>query len=252
LTDLVMLYLLGVIFVASRAGRGPALATALLSVAAFDFFFIPPRFTFAVSDVQHLITFVGFLIVAFATSTFAAQARDQARAAQHRQAQTAALFDLSRDLAATGSLSSILDTICNFALTTFPVRVAILLPDGDRLRLVTWGPSTEDNPIDDDELAVADWVFHHAQAAGLGTNTLPAAEGIYLPLKTAQGTVGVLGVTPVQPDQTLTPEQRRLLEASAVWPPWRLSVRSFPTRRAARAGSRNRKAPECAARFDFT
>lgn len=211
LTNLIVLYLLAVVLVASRVGRGPALATALLSLAAFDYLFIPPRFTMSVGDVRHIITLIGFLTVALVISAFASQAREQTRAAQQRQAQTAALFNLSRDLSAAGSLQSILNIICVFVSQTFGVRASLLLPEGERLRLAT---SVPDYPIDEDELAVAEWAFHHGQTAGRGTGTLAAAEGSYLPLKTGLGTVGMLGVAPVQPDQEFTSDQMNLLEAS--------------------------------------
>jgi two-component system, OmpR family, sensor histidine kinase KdpD len=211
ITNAVMLYLLAVVLVASRAGRGPALATALLSVAAFDFFFIPPRFTFSISDVQHLITFIGFLVVAIVTSTLASQAREQAQVARRRQMQTAALYDLSRDLAATGPLLPMLEIICAFVSSTFGTRAAIFLPRQDRLVPLT---STANFPLYQEEIAVADWAFRHGQAAGQGTSTLPAVEGTYLPLKTGQGTIGILGVASTEAHQALSSEQQRLLEAS--------------------------------------
>lgn len=209
LTNFAMLYLLGVVFVATRAGRGPALAAALLSVLMFDVFFVPPRFALAVSDAGHFITFIGFLIVAFVTSTLASQAREQARAAMHRQTQTAALFDLSRDLAATGPLPSILAILCGFIHDTFKVQAAVYLTDADRLVMQA---STEAYVTSDDENAVAEWAFRHSQMAGQGTTTLPASKGSYLPLRTSQGTVGILGIMPQSP---LSAEHRRLLEASA-------------------------------------
>ncbi len=212
ITNLLMLYLLAVVFVATRAGRGPALATALLSIAAFDFFFVPPRFTMVVADAQYFISFAAFLAIAFVTSALASQAREQAEAARRRQFQTVALYDLSRDLAALGLLTPILNVICSFVSQTFNVRAAVLLPEGDRLSLQA---STSDDQLDDNEIAVADWAFRHGQAAGQGTSTLPAAEASYLPLKTGQGTVGVLRVALAQTDRALSSEQRRLLEASA-------------------------------------
>ena len=212
-TNMVMLYLLGVIFVAVAFGRGPAMLTALLSMAAFDYCFIPPRFSFNMGDAQHAITFSGFLIVALVTSTFASQAREQARAARRRQAQTAALFDLSRDLAATGLLQPILDVICRFVSLTFSVRATVMLPND--VGHLTIQASMPDYQPGENEVAVADWAFRNEEVAGHGTSTLPAAEATYLPLKTGRGVVGVLGVAPQDADQPLSAEQMRLLEASA-------------------------------------
>jgi two-component system sensor histidine kinase KdpD len=205
-TNLVMLYLLAVVFVATRQGRGPAVLTAVLSVVAFDFFFVPPHYTFAVGDVQYVITFIGLFLVGLVISALAAEAREQAEAARRRQLQTAALYDLSRDLAATGQLMSILNVIINFMSQTFNTQVALLLPDGKslvvRLKTAEWQP-------DADSLAVADWVFRQGQPAGQGTDTLPAADAFYLPFKTSQGIKGVLGIK-----GQLSSEQRRLLEAA--------------------------------------
>jgi two-component system sensor histidine kinase KdpD len=206
-TNLVMLYLLAVVFVATRQGRGPAVLTAVLSVVAFNFFFVPPRYTFAVSNVQYLITFAGLLLVGVVISALAAEAREQAAAARRRQLQTAALYDLSRDLAATGQLMPILNVILHFTSQTFNTQVAVLMPEDKGLMVRL---ATADWQSDADSLAVADWAFRHGEAAGQGTNTLPAADALYLPLKTGQGIRGALGIK-----GQLLPEQRRLLEAAA-------------------------------------
>jgi DNA-binding response OmpR family regulator/signal transduction histidine kinase len=185
--------------------------SAVLSVVAFDFFFVPPRYTFAVTDVQYLLTFTGLLLVGLVVSTLAAQAREQANTARHRQSQTAALNDLSRDLAATAGLDPILDVICRFISTTFSHYAGIFLPEGERLALSS---STAPAQFDEDEVAVADWAFRNRQPAGRGTETLPAANAAYFPMATANGIIGVIGTIPSSPGQSLPPDQRRLLEAS--------------------------------------
>jgi two-component system sensor histidine kinase KdpD len=210
-TNLVMPYLLAVLIVALRYGRGPASFSAILSVIAFDFFFVPPRYTFAVSDVQYLLTFAGLLLVGLVVSTLAAQAREQAKTARHRQSQTAALNDLSRELAATAGLDPILDVICSFIRTTFGQHAGVFLPDGDQLLLRA---STAPSQFDEDEVAVADWAFRNRQPAGRGSETLPAADAAYFPMTTANGIIGVIGALPQTPHQDLVPDQRRLLEAS--------------------------------------
>jgi two-component system sensor histidine kinase KdpD len=144
-------------------------------------------------------------------STLAAQAREQANTARHRQSQTAALNDLSRDLAATAGLDPILDVICRFISTTFSHYAGIFLPEGERLALSS---STAPAQFDEDEVAVADWAFRNRQPAGRGTETLPAANAAYFPMATANGIIGVIGTIPSSPGQSLPPDQRRLLEAS--------------------------------------
>ncbi|HMK08899.1 MAG TPA: sensor histidine kinase KdpD, partial [Anaerolineales bacterium] len=210
-TNTVMLYLLAVLVAALRFGRGPASFSAILSVVAFDFFFVPPRYDFAVTDVEYLLTFSGLLVVGLVVSTLAAQAREQAKTARHRQSQTAALYDLSRDLAATAGLDPILDVLIRFVMTTFGHHAGVFLPEGDHLRLRA---STAAPAFDADETAVADWAYRNRQHAGRGSETLPAAEAAYFPMTTANGILGVMGVLPQAPDQVLAPDQRRLLEAS--------------------------------------
>jgi two-component system sensor histidine kinase KdpD len=186
--------------------------TAALGVAAFDFFFVPPYYSFAVSDPQDLLTFAGLLVVGIVISSFASRAREQAQAAQRREASTSALHGLSRDLAATSGLDRIVQTIARHVATTFTRGVALLLPVDDELQSKF---STPGFPFDANEHAVATWVFRHGQPAGHGTDTLPAARGRYLPLKTAHRIVGVLGIQPSASDSPLSSDQRRLLDAFA-------------------------------------
>ncbi|HEX7234223.1 MAG TPA: DUF4118 domain-containing protein, partial [Nitrosospira sp.] len=212
-TNLVMLYLLIVVIAAVYLGRGPAILVSLLSVLAFDFFFVLPFYTFAVSDTQYVITFIALFLVGMVISQLTVRAREQAEAAQQREAETAELYDLSRDLAATSDLDVIIHSLIRHCEQSFHRETVILLPEGNRLtsRLASAGLH-----LNDEELAVADWVYRHAEPAGRHTSTLPAAELRYLPLKTARGVVGVLGVgKPGTAEGDLNPAQRRLMEAFA-------------------------------------
>jgi two-component system sensor histidine kinase KdpD len=144
--------------------------------------------------------------------TLASRTREQAQAARNREAYMAALHALSGELAVTNDLDAILQAVGRHIAATFCRSVAIFLPKGETLepRLVTPG-----FPLTENERAVADWVFRHGHSAGHGTDTLPAAAARYMPLKTAQGIVGVLGVQPPASGPLLNPEQRRLLGAFA-------------------------------------
>lgn len=212
-TNLVMVYLLIVVIAAVYLGRGPAILASILGVLAFDFFFVLPYFTFAVSDTQYIITFVALFLVGMVISQLTARAREQADAAQQREAETAELYDLSRDLAAAAELDVILRVLIQHCEQTFEREIVVLLPEGNLLliRLASSGLT-----LNEEEMAVADWVYRHAEPAGRHTHTLPAAQLRYLPLKTAQGVVGVLGVgKPGTAERDLTPAQRRLMEAFA-------------------------------------
>ena len=212
-TNLVMVYLLAVVVAAIYLGRGPAILASLLGVLAFDFFFVLPYLTFAVSDTEYIITFIVLLVVGTVISQLTARASEQAEAARQREAETAELYDLSRDLAASGDLESILSALRNHVEKSFGRTVAVLLPEGNRL--VT-RISSADLKLSDEETAVAEWVYRRGEPAGRHTNTLPAAQWRYLPLRTARGAVGVLGVgKPGTSDRDLTSAQRRLMEAFA-------------------------------------
>ncbi|HSD85301.1 MAG TPA: sensor histidine kinase KdpD, partial [Anaerolineae bacterium] len=233
--NLVMLYLAAVVFAAVYLGRGPSMLTALLSVLAFDFFFVPPRFTFAVTDTEYILTFIGLFIVGVVISTLAVRAREQAEAARNREAETASLYAFSRDLAAAVTLDEIVSIIVTHLGENFSRQIVMLLPEGGKLELSGYTPETRRNEkelrafssafahgdsvapfqLDESERAVAIWAFEHGQPAGRDTDTLPAAKVRYLPLKTSRGVVGVLGVQPHDETKHLTAEQRRLMEAFA-------------------------------------
>jgi two-component system sensor histidine kinase KdpD len=212
-TNLVMIYLLAVIVAGVNLGRGPSILASLLSVLAFDFFFVPPYLTMAVSDTEYLLTFAGLLGVGFVISQLATRIRDQAEFAEQRRMETASLYGLSRDLSASNSLESILQAITNNIAQTFDRDVVVFLPDPtDKLQPIA---STPDFQTGENELAVAEWAFKHNQPAGRGTDTLPAAPARYLPLRTASSVIGVLAVRPHDPSRHLPPEGYRLLEAFA-------------------------------------
>jgi len=212
--NLVMIYLLAVVIAAVYLGRGPSLVVALLSVLVFDYFFVPPRMTLAVSDSEYLLTFAGLLVVGLVISDLAARVRGQADAAVHRESQTAELYALSRDLAVAADLNGVLEAVITHVGQTLGREAVILLPDLSSSSLVPHA-ATPGLELNGNELAVAAWAFRNGQPAGHGTNTLPAASARYLPLVTSRGTVGLLGVRPNDPDVRFSPDQLQLLDAFA-------------------------------------
>jgi two-component system, OmpR family, sensor histidine kinase KdpD len=209
-TNLVVIYLLSTVLIAIFLGRGPAVLASFLSVAAFDYFFVPPQLTLAVTDTEYILTFFGLLAVSLVISYLTAQVREQADAAQRREAQTAALYELGHDLTATVGLEAVAKTIIAHISETFSREVAIFLPESNQLRLYNASPGLV---VAENELAVATWAFEHGQIAGRGTDTLPDASMHYQPLKTTHGVIGVLGVKPASPNSYMSPDQRRTLEA---------------------------------------
>jgi two-component system sensor histidine kinase KdpD len=211
LTILVMVYLLAVALIAARYGAGPSILASILSVLAFDFFFVPPFYTFAVADTQYLVVFAVMLVVALLISTLTARIQGQADAARERERRTAALYAMSRELANTASPKRLVDVATKHIGEVMESRVAILLPDPSG-QLV---PTDTGFPLDKSERAVAEWAFSHNQPAGLGTETLPGSQAMYLPLTGSHGTVGVLGIQPAHPSHVTAPEQLHLLETFA-------------------------------------
>jgi two-component system sensor histidine kinase KdpD len=206
LSNVVVLFLLTVILVALRFGRVAGALTALLSVASFDFFFVPPRFSFAVSDTQYLFTFVLILIVALVTGQLAAQLRFKAKAATAGEQHASAVARVARDLSGAIEIDQIAEICAQTIAPMFAARVALVLPDKAE-RLV----STHHGDFAD--LSVAQWVYDHIQPAGAGTQTLGGAAALYLPLKAPMHTRGVLALLTEDGSLTIAPDDRRLLDA---------------------------------------
>ncbi len=211
-TNLVVIYLLAVVVAAVYLGRGPAILASILGVAAFDYFFVPPHLTLAVSNTEYLLTFFGLLGVGLVISQLTAQVREQAEAVQHREVQTVELYELGRDLTVAANLEGVIHAAISHVGQTFSREVAVFLPDNNSPKVYATSPGLT---ISDNDSAVATWAFEHGQVAGRGTETLPEASMRYQPLKTTRGVVGVLGVKPSTSERSLTRDQLRTLDAFA-------------------------------------
>jgi two-component system sensor histidine kinase KdpD len=213
-TNIVMVYLLGAAISGLRYGRGPSAVTAVLNIACFNFFFIEPRLTFAVSDVQYVVTFAVMLVVALTIATLMANVRMQTRVAGARERRTALLYGMTRELAGTRGAGNMARVAVKHVAESFASRAGVLLPgDGGRLEIAH--PVSDDASLASPDLSIAQWVYDHGRPAGLGTDALPGAPAIYLPLLGTEGTLGVLAVLPVNKRRILLPEQRHLLETFA-------------------------------------
>jgi two-component system sensor histidine kinase KdpD len=211
LANIVMLFLLTVALVAVKWGRGPATLASVLAVASFDFFFVPPRFSFAVSDVQYLLTFAVMLAVALIIGNLTSGLRFQARVAAHREERSRALYEFARDLTGALQTEQVVETSDRFLERSFRASAALLLPDdGGRLRMDANAP-----PGLVVDSGIAQWAFDKSQAAGFGTDTLPGSEVLYLPLKAPMRTRGVLAIRPESRRLLMIPEQRQQLDTFA-------------------------------------
>jgi two-component system sensor histidine kinase KdpD len=215
LADIVMIFLLGVVLVSMRFGYGPSMFAAILSVLAFDFFFIPPYLSFAVTDFSHIVTFGVMLLVAVVISQLTNRIRDQADSARGRERRTASLYAVSRELSAATTRSALLQAATRHVQEVFECRVAILLPGPrpDELEIVYADAGTL--TAEDKDVGVADWVWNHQRPAGLGTDTLPLARGLFVQLVGSRGRVGILALYPSNESHLDDPDERQLVSTIA-------------------------------------
>lgn len=215
LANIAMLFLLVVVLVAWRFGRGPSVLATCVCVACFDFFFVPPRFTFAVSDFQYLITFMVMLVVGLFTGHLTSDLRFQARVASNREARSRALYEFSRELSGALQTEQIFDITHQAIQQAFRARATLMVPD-EHGRLLTPRFASSDVTTHRHaallDMAIAQWAFDRAESAGLGTDTLPASRIFYLPLVAPMRTRGVLAIEPQHRRWILIPEQRQQLD----------------------------------------
>ena len=216
LANIAMLFLLVVVLVAVRLGRGPSVLATCVSVACFDFFFVPPRFTFAITDFQYIITFGVMLMVGLTTGHLTSGLRFQARVAAHRERRAQALYEFARELSGALQTEQIFASTRSVIQSAFRARASLLLPDRDgRLAVASAASPAPEAPLPTLDIGIAQWAFDHAESAGLGTNTLPASPIYYLPLVAPMRTRGVLAIEPEQRRWILIPEQLQQLDTFA-------------------------------------
>ena len=209
-----MVYLLGIIVVSMRFGYSSSLLATFLSVLLVDFFFVPPYFSFAVSDFQHVVTFAVMFVVALVISGLTKRIRDQAAAARFREQRTASLYALTRELAGMRATENLAKVAAKHLNEVFDAKVAVLLGGHDGA-LANAARGELSFVLDAKEQAAAEWVWTHDKPAGAGTDTLPASAAMYLPLREARGRIGVLGIAARDARRFVDPEQRALLAVFA-------------------------------------
>jgi two-component system sensor histidine kinase KdpD len=211
-SNIVAIFILTVVLVAVRFGRGAAAIAAVLSVCSFDFFFVPPRFSFAVSDVQYLLTFGIMLAVGLITGQLTAGLRFQARVASHREERAGSLYEIARDLSGAVQTDQVVRISDESIERTFRASAALLLPDA--AGKLTAASSRADLSLSVD-IGIAQWAFDKGQPAGFGTDTLPGSEVLYVPLRAPVQARGVLAVKAQNRRLLRIPEQRQLLDTFA-------------------------------------
>jgi two-component system, OmpR family, sensor histidine kinase KdpD len=208
-----LIFLMGVLGVAYQFGLGPSLFAAFLSMACYNFFFLPPLYTFTIADPANIAALFFFLFTALIVSNLTARVRRQADLARNRAAIASALYAFSRKLAENASLDDLLWASVSQIAASLKASAAILLPDaaGQLAVAASFPPG---DMVDDADIGAARWSFDKGRGAGRGSDTLPGAKRLFLPLRTGRGVIGVVGLGPgYRIDIILTPDERRLLDA---------------------------------------
>ncbi len=206
-------FLMAVLVVAMRAGLKPAILTSVTSFLAFNFFFTEPRWSFAVSDSQNILTIVFFLIAAVIVSNLAGRLRAQVQATRESARRTGNLYDFSRKVTAAATVDDVLWAVVHHVAATIGGKSLVLLPTEGGLRIRAGYPPEDE--LDEKSAGAAEWAWTHGKPAGRGSATLPASLWLFLPLKTVRSAVGVLGVQMTEDADLPSPEQTRLLETLA-------------------------------------
>ena len=206
-----LVFLTAVVGVAVRYGLWPSLLASFIASLLYNFFFLPPTYTLTIADPTNVAAFIFFILIAFIVSNIAARVRTQAMAAMNRARTTESLYSFSRKLAGVGTLDDVLWAIAYQTALMLHVRVVLLLPQ-DGSFAVAAGYPPEDT-LDDADIAAAKWAWENDRAAGRGSDTLPGAKRLFLPMRTGRGAIGVVGIDSDKAGPMLTPDERRLLDA---------------------------------------
>jgi two-component system sensor histidine kinase KdpD len=206
-----LVFLTAVVGVAVRYGLWPSMFASVAASLCYNFFFLPPIYTFTITDPTNVAAFFFFMLIAFLVSNVAARVRDQANAASERVRTTEYLYSFSRKLAGTASLDDVLWATAYQTALMLKVRVVLLLPE-EGIITVKAGYPPEDE-LDQADLAAAKWTWGNDRPAGRGSDTLPGAKRLFLPMRTGRGPIGVVGIDDDKTGPLLTPDQRRLLDA---------------------------------------
>lgn len=210
-TSVALVLLMGVLASAVVYGLAASLMASLLSVLAYNFFFLPPLYTFTISDPENVVTLSVFAVVAVVASNLTARMRAQTVTAQGRARTTEELYQFSRKLAGAVSLDDVLWATVHQVALMLKVRVVMLLPGEHGLAVQAGFPP--DDLLDEADLAAAKWSWEHNLSAGRGADTLPGAKRLFLPVQTGRGPIGVFGIDRDEPGPLLTPDGQRLLNS---------------------------------------
>ena len=211
LSNLIMVYLLGIVFVSSRFGLGPSIFASIFAVANFDFLFVEPYYSFVVADVQYLLVLLVMLLVSIVISNLMAKVNFQAKISTEREQRITSLYLLSKDLCNGRSVPEVIHIAVKRLYVEFKSPCVLLFPNRNGRIMLPAVKSLTESFVNADR-DVAQWVFDHNEVAGFGTNTLPGTQGIYLPIHSNTEVLCVLGILPTHLHKIFLPEQQKLLD----------------------------------------
>jgi two-component system sensor histidine kinase KdpD len=200
--NLLILFLLPITGSALFLGRGPSVLATIASVLAFDYFFVPPYFTFVIGDVQYFLSFVVYVFLAVLISNLASNLHHKVELLKESEARSTVLYGLSLDLVTAHNVDQVLQILMRHTRQIFPGEMAIFLPAGRLLEVEALTPGFDVNPK---VIGVASWVLHNRQPAGRGTGTIPQARSSYFPMITGDKIMGVMAIS-LEGERALTPE----------------------------------------------
>ncbi len=206
-----LVFLTAIVAVAVRFGLFPSLFASVVASLCYNFFFLPPIYTFTIADPTNVAAFVMFIIMAALVSNVAARVRDQAVSAMARARSTEALYSFSRKLAGVGTMDDVLWATTYQIALMLKVQVVVLLPEHGTLAVKAGYPP--EDTIGEGDVAAAKWAWENDRPAGRGSDTLPGAKRLFLPMRTGRGIIGIIGVDSDKLGPLLTPDERRLLDA---------------------------------------
>jgi two-component system sensor histidine kinase KdpD len=206
-----LIFLTAIVGIAVRYGLWPSLLATVLASLSYNFFFLPPIYTFTITDPTNIAAFLAFMLLSILVSNLAARGQAQVATTRERVRSVESLYAFSRKLASAGTLDDVLWATAHQIASMLKVRVVLLLPE-DGTIAVRAGYPPEDT-IEEADLAAAKWTWENNRIAGRDSDTLPGAKWLFLPMRTGRGAVGVLGITKDRPGPLLRPEHKRLLDA---------------------------------------
>ncbi len=206
-----LVFLTAVVGVAVRFGLLPSLLASVTASLFYNFFFLPPTYTLTITDPTNVAAFFFFMLIAVVVSNVAARVRTQAVSATERARTTEYLYSFSRKLAGTATLDDVLWATAYQTALMLKVRVVLLLPEHGTIAVKAGYPP--EDQLDQADLAAANWAWSNDRPAGRGSDTLPGAKRLFLPMRTGRGPIGVVGIDDDRSGPILTPDQTRLLDA---------------------------------------